>query len=121
MYEQPVFAAVEQRGGKIGIRLPDTDEWLSLEEAKVSPKCRNTIAWDDEHGPVPWRSKLKFCDIMALASIKKDKRGRSGSSSSILRAQSGRESRCGRPKDGKVALRVVYVNNEILQEVLDAQ
>ena len=69
MYKQAVFAAVEERGGKIGIRLPDTDEWLSLEEAKVSPKCRNVIAWDDEHGPVLWRSKLTLCDFAALAAI----------------------------------------------------
>jgi len=76
MYEQLVLAAVEQRGGKIGIRLPDTGEWLSLEEPKVSPKCRNTIAWDDEHGPVLWRTKLALSDFAALASIKKGNLGR---------------------------------------------
>jgi len=70
--QEPVFVRPERRGGEIGIRLPG-GEWLSVAEAKVSPKCKNVIAWDKEHGPVPWRSKLTLSDIAALASIKKGK------------------------------------------------
>ena len=68
--QQVVFAAAEERGGEIGIRLPD-GEWLSLEEAKVSPKCKNVIAWDK--GPVLWRSKLTLLDFAVMASVKKGK------------------------------------------------
>ena len=66
---EPVFAEVEERDGRLGIRLPDTGEWLSVEEARVSPKCSNVIAFDAEHGAVLWRSKRTLCEIIASASI----------------------------------------------------
>jgi len=68
--DQTVFAKIEQRGEEIGIILPDTGEWMSMAEAKVSPKCKNMIAWNQEHEEVLWRSKLSLADIAALASIK---------------------------------------------------
>ena len=68
-----LFATLERRDGVLGIILPDTGEWLSVEEAKVSPKCKNVIACDDEEGFVLWRSKLTLADIAALAAIKEGK------------------------------------------------
>ena len=50
----------------------DSGEWLSVAEAKVSPKCKNVIAWG-EQGPVLWRSKLTLCDFAAMAAINKGK------------------------------------------------
>ena len=70
---ETIFAGVERREGVLGIILPDTGEWLSVEEAKVSPKCKNVIACDMEEGFVLWRSKLSVADIVALASIREGK------------------------------------------------
>ncbi len=70
--KRAVFATVERRGGILGIILPD-GEWLSMEEAKVSPRCRNVIAFDKEEDFMLWRSKMTLCDFMALASINKGK------------------------------------------------
>ena len=67
-----VFAAVEERWGKVCIRLSGTGEWLSLAEVKVSPKCKNVIAWGED-GPVLWRSELTVADIAALAAIEEGK------------------------------------------------
>ena len=71
--KQAVFATVERRGGVLGVVLPDTGVWLSVAEAKVSPKCRNVIAWDKEEGFVLWRSKLTLADIAALAAVEEGK------------------------------------------------
>jgi len=54
----------------VGKKLADTDEWSSLEEAKVSSKCKNVIAWD-EQGPVLWRSKLTWVDLIILTQLKR--------------------------------------------------
>ena len=66
-----MFLTAQRRGDEIGITLPDNGQWLTIEEARVSPRCRNFIVWDDEQGPVLWRSKLKLCDGVALAYAKR--------------------------------------------------
>ena len=76
---QPMFLTAERREDEIGIRLPDTGQWLSVEEAKVSPKCENVIVWDDEQGVLLWRSKLTFCEMLAKASMEEKSRSQSAS------------------------------------------
>jgi len=65
-----MFLTAERRGDEIGITLPDSGRWLSIEEARVSPRCRNVIVWGDEQGPLLWRSKLKLWDLVALIHVK---------------------------------------------------
>jgi len=68
---EPMFLPAERRGDEIGITLPDSGQWISIEEARVSPKCTNVIVWDREQGPLVWRSKLKLCDVVALVYAKR--------------------------------------------------
>lgn len=71
--EQPVFIRAERRGDEIGIRLPDTGEWMSLQEAKESPQCKNVIAFDEEHQILLWRPRhFKWCNLVMLAYSEKE-------------------------------------------------
>ena len=67
--DQAVFAAPDRREGTMGIIPPD-GEWLSVEEARVSPKCKNVIAWEKGGGPVLGRSKMTWLNLVVLMQLK---------------------------------------------------
>jgi len=49
--------------------IPPDGEWLSVEDARVSPKCKNVIAWEKGGGPVLGMSRMTWLDLVVLMQL----------------------------------------------------